>query len=147
MDASDKQPFDIVIIGSGVGGGILAADLLEKNKKLASNTSYFTPDSTTPIYTLPRPSKGPGRSTEPVHDKSLRILVIERGGLLFNSHCLNSARPTGLGKYGQANDFFFHQFKSEFKTDTATTQSKEWVGGPVFTLGGRSTVWGLFAPR
>ncbi|EIN11497.1 hypothetical protein PUNSTDRAFT_131662 [Punctularia strigosozonata HHB-11173 SS5] len=45
-DHSHKNPFDIVIIGSGMGGGVLASDLIEKNLQLAANTASVTSQST-----------------------------------------------------------------------------------------------------
>jgi choline dehydrogenase-like flavoprotein len=71
------------------------------------------------------------------------ILLIERGGLIFHSHCLNGSRPTKTGDSGQQNDAFFQDFKSPY----ATRDSPDWVGGAVYAFGGRSNVWGLFIPR
>ncbi|KZT38697.1 FAD/NAD(P)-binding domain-containing protein [Sistotremastrum suecicum HHB10207 ss-3] len=121
---SAAKPFDIAIIGSGIGGGVVAAALQEtimwnsKNKK----------DGEAP-----------------------RILLIERGGLLFHSHCLNAARPTKRGGYGQHNNAFYNRFKSVFKindlTELTEKSGTDWRGGPLYCLGGRSPVWGLFIPR
>ncbi|KAF8307455.1 FAD/NAD(P)-binding domain-containing protein [Clavulina sp. PMI_390] len=73
------------------------------------------------------------------------VLVIEKGGLPFHSHCLNAARPTGFGEdRAQQNDTFFALFKDEYK---GTEGNEDWKGGPMFNLGGRSAAWGLFAPR
>lgn len=107
------RSWDIVIVGAGFGGGVLAADLFDTNTKLAES--------------------GGGKD----------ILVIEQGNLIFHSHCLNTARPTVTGDSGQQNDAFFHDFRSAYQT----AESPEWGGGPVYTLGGRSNVWGLFIPR
>lgn len=146
---AQQEPFDIVVIGSGIGGGVLAAALLEKNGLLTEQESYNAEDSTPkdgPLTAPRAPSRKPpcrggkGGST----DNSKRILVIERGGLVFHTHCLNGPRPTNLGSYGQQNDEFYQKFKNQFCVDSAT---ENWVGGPVYTLGGRSTVWGLFTPR
>jgi hypothetical protein len=78
-------------------------------------------------------------------NRAKRILVIERGGLLFNTHSLNTPRPTSRGKYGQMNDLFYNHFKVQYDMDEET--AKIWKGGAVYCLDGRSTVWGLFAPR
>ena len=75
--------------------------------------------------------------------KAKKILLIERGELPFISHCLNTARPT-KDNPGEQNNFFFRTFRDEYKKTSETT---EWDGGPVYGLGGRSAVWGLFIPR
>ncbi|EIN11485.1 hypothetical protein PUNSTDRAFT_42733 [Punctularia strigosozonata HHB-11173 SS5] len=40
--ASYNNPFDLVIIGSGMGGGVLASDLIDKNIQLMTDTSSVT---------------------------------------------------------------------------------------------------------
>ena len=128
-------PFDYVIIGSGIGGGVLAADLLDKNKRLSGSTSNFSAQVVSRLAHV--------KTAEP--DAAKRILVIERGGLLFTTHSLNTPRPTSRGTYGQMNDLFYNHFKTQWDMDTET--AKIWKGGAVYGLGGRSTVWGLFSPR
>ncbi|KAF5536591.1 FAD NAD(P)-binding domain-containing protein [Fusarium napiforme] len=54
-------------------------------------------------------------------------------------------RPTSRGTYGQMNDLFYNHFKENWEMDDKTRGI--WKGGPVYCLGGRSTVWGLFSPR
>ncbi|KAG9094707.1 hypothetical protein FRC07_011266, partial [Ceratobasidium sp. 392] len=44
------------------------------------------------------------------------------------------------------NDTFFRLFREDFTFDPPLT-IKDWNGGPIFALGGRSSAWGLFAPR
>ncbi|KAG8942900.1 hypothetical protein FRC04_003300 [Tulasnella sp. 424] len=113
--AKQLGPYDIIIIGTGIGGGVLAGDLFDTNSKLGGGAKS--------------------------------ILVIERGNLIFHSHCLNTARPSGLAKdRGQQNDSFFATFKEDY-TFTDDTPKDDWKGGPMYCLGGRSAVWGLFAPR
>ena len=108
-----KLEFDIIIVGTGIGGGIIAGDLFDTNSKLGSGAKS--------------------------------VLVIEKGGLSFHSHCLNASRPSGFGQgRAQQNDAFFSLFKQEYK---GTENNKDWKGGPMYNLGGRSAVWGLFAPR
>lgn len=86
-------------------------------------------------------------SNNMVGEKSAKhILVIEKGGLVFHSHCLNASRPAGIEDRDQLNDAFFARFRSNF-TLSQDTNAEDWKGGPVYGLGGRSTVWGLFAPR
>ncbi|CAE6479760.1 unnamed protein product [Rhizoctonia solani] len=109
------KEYDIIIVGSGIGGGVLAHDLYDLNVKL-----------------------GP---------KAKRVLLLEKGGVVFHSHCLNTARPSGLANdRGQQNDTFFRRFKDAF-TFNPPLSEKEWSGGPMYNLGGRSAAWGLFAPR
>ena len=78
-----------------------------------------------------------------------RVLVVERGGLLFTTHCLNTSRPHWnyhiTEGSSQDNDLVFHAVKQPVQTVTA--DSYDYVGGPVHCLGGRSTVWGLYTPR
>ena len=131
-------PFDIVIIGSGIGGGVLATSLLEKNRFLTRSklNAQSTPS--------PHKSHGIPEKLEEL-PLPLRILVVEKGGLLFHSHCLNSARPSHSGTTSQGNDFFFQTFKQCIDIDNKTEEG--WMGGPVYCVGGRSAVWGLFTPR
>jgi len=133
---SESNPFDIVIIGSGIGGGVLAASLLEKNRFLTA--SRIDANST----------PGPHRSHDNIPQQGplpLRILVVEKGGLLFHAHCLNGPRPSNSGTTSQGNDFFFQTFKHHFDIDDKTEE--RWAGGPVYCVGGRAAVWGLFSPR
>ncbi|CUA76984.1 coatomer subunit beta [Rhizoctonia solani] len=106
-----------------------------------------------------------------------KVLLLEREGLTFHSHCLNTARPVDLVKdRGQHNDFFFHRFWGKFDIvkccdkcadrcggknfDWCCNESSPkccdeccnkpatgWNGGPMYNLGGRSAAWGLFIPR
>jgi len=108
--AKEAGPYDVIIVGAGFGGGVLAADLFDKNKELKK-----------------------------------KILVIERGNLAFTTHCLNTARSGGTGDSGQQNDNFFQGFRSEYEMNPDS--SPHWIGGPMYTLGGRSNAWGLFIPR
>ena len=107
--------YDIIVIGTGMGGGVIAGDLFDTNSRLGMNAKS--------------------------------VLVIEKGGLAFHSHCLNAARPSGFGEdRGQQNDTFFALFKDSY-TFKDPNQSKEWKGGPMFNIGGRGAAWGLFCPR
>ncbi|KLO19799.1 FAD/NAD(P)-binding domain-containing protein [Schizopora paradoxa] len=110
-----NEKYDIIIIGTGIGGGVVAGDLFDSNSRMGE------------------------------HAKS--VLVIERGGLTFHSHCLNASRPAGFGEdRGQQNDTFFAKFKDNYTFPSSGTNS-DWKGGPMYNLGGRSAAWGLFAPR
>lgn len=110
-----KETYDIIIIGTGIGGGILAADLFETNEKIG--------------------------------DKAKKVLVLEKGNLIFHSHCLNASRPAGLDEdRGQQNDTFFGAFKTPYTLDPNSDKTIL-RGGTMYCLGGRSAAWGLFSPR
>ncbi|KAH6843433.1 hypothetical protein B0I37DRAFT_418534 [Chaetomium sp. MPI-CAGE-AT-0009] len=144
-ETSEKEPFDYVIIGSGIGGGILATDLLDKNRRVSASNSNFTAQSTSHIArSIFDPSSARALARDP-DKRTKRILVIERGNLVFPTHSLNMARPTNRGTYGQMNDLFYNHFKQTW--DMTDDTRRIWKGGPVYCLGGRSTVWGLFCPR
>ncbi|KAG9036848.1 hypothetical protein FRB95_007693 [Tulasnella sp. JGI-2019a] len=119
--AKAMGPYDIIVVGTGIGGGVLARDLYETNSRLG--------------------------------DKAKSILVIEKGGLVFHSHCLNTSRPEGLGNNrGQQNDTFFAVFKEDYNIELQDSTEplvhpSTWKGGPMHCVGGRSAAWGLFAPR
>ena len=99
------ETYDIIVIGTGMGGGVVAGDLFDTNSRLGKNAKS--------------------------------VLVIEKGGLVFHSHCLNAARPSGFGEdWGQQNDKFFTLFKDDYKFKDPN-QSELWVGGSMFNIGGR----------
>jgi hypothetical protein len=139
---SETEPFDYVIIGSGIGGGMLAADLLDKNNRVSSS---FSSQATTYIARSTWNKSAAHALAEDKVKRTKRVLVVERGNLLFPTHSLNMPRPTSRGTYGQMNDLFYNAFKQNWEMDDDTR--KIWKGGPVYCLGGRSTVWGLFSPR
>ena len=100
--------YDYVIVGSGIGGGILAEELA-KNKQ--------------------------------------RVLLIERGGLVFSTHVCNTARPDfgrGTADAPEGNELVYAALKATVQTAEG---SEPYVGGPLYCLGGRSNVWGLWTPR
>ncbi|KLO14876.1 FAD/NAD(P)-binding domain-containing protein [Schizopora paradoxa] len=112
-EVASAESYDIIIIGTGIGGGVVAGDLFDSNSRMGKNAKS--------------------------------VLVIERGGLSFHSHCLNASRPAGFGEdRGQQNDTFFAMFKDDY---TFPGPNSDWKGGPMYCLGGRSAAWGLFAPR
>jgi len=102
---AESNPFDIVIIGSGIGGGVLAASLLEKNRFLTESRidANSTPGPFESHRSPSMPQFGP---------RLLRILVVEKGGLLFHTHCLNGPRPSNSGTTSQGNDFFFRNVQT-----------------------------------
>ena len=133
-EESKHKPFDVVVIGSGIGGGVLASSLLEKNRKISSQS--FVPVN-------------PHQPDDDVLPQPVRVLVLERGGLLFHTHSLNAPRPSsGSGLSQQANEAFYNNFKDHFDVAKQPSNPQEhYAGGPLYCLGGRSAVWGLFTPR
>lgn len=91
---------------------------------------------------------GGGILTQKLVKAKKRVLLLEKGGLLFSSHCLNTSRPhwqKGETKGpSQDNDVVYSRVKAKVETAQG---SDPYVGGPVYCLGGRSTVWGLFSPK
>ena len=81
-------------------------------------------------------------------DKKKRVLLIEKGGLAFSTHCLNTSRPhwqvDSLEGPSQDNDVVYGAMKQKVQTAVG---SDTYAGGPVYCLGGRSNVWGLYSPR
>ena len=126
---------------------MLATSLLEKNARVL-RSGFFAEstkaDPTNPHWKINMPLPAPP-TNQPQPDKPKRILVIEKGGLTFHTHCMNGPRPSNSGTTSQGNDLFFKKFKESVDMDEET--AKIWMGGPVYCLGGRGAVWGLFAPR
>jgi choline dehydrogenase-like flavoprotein len=91
---------------------------------------------------------GGGILTQKLVTAKKRVLLLEKGGLLFSSHCLNTSRPHwqkgGTKGPSQDNDVVYSRVKAKVETAEG---SDPYVGGPVYCLGGRSTVWGLFSPK
>lgn len=49
-------------------------------------------------------------------DAAKPILLLEKGGLVFHSHWLNTARQAGLKKHrSQHDNTFFLQFKEDYQ--------------------------------
>lgn len=100
--------YDYIIVGSGIGGGILAEQLVQQQKK---------------------------------------VLLIEKGGPLFSTHILNCPRPDytrGKDDSQEGNEIIYSAVKQTIQT---AENSEAYVGGPVYCLGGRSNVWGLWIPQ
>ena len=81
-------------------------------------------------------------------EKETRVILIETGGLAFSAHCLNTSRPhwqvNSLEGPPQDNDVVYGAMKKKVQTAAG---SDTYAGGPVYCLGGRSNVWGLYSPR
>ncbi|PHH63858.1 hypothetical protein CDD81_5415 [Ophiocordyceps australis] len=134
----DKSYYDFIIVGSGIGGGVLARALVEPD-----SDDRVEPESDDRVEPSAHPSIKPAKKGE-----GARVLLIDRGSLLSSTHCLNLPRPhwnaTSLEGPSMDNDFVFNSIKSP--VFTTTSQSAQYVGGPVHALGGRSIVWGLYTP-
>jgi hypothetical protein len=105
---SARGHYDYIIVGSGIGGGILAEELVKKQK---------------------------------------RVLLIERGGLVFSTHVCNTARPDysrGAADSPEGNELVYGALKATVQTAEG---SEPYIGGPLYCLGGRSNVWGLWCPE
>ncbi|KAL6811854.1 FAD/NAD(P)-binding domain-containing protein [Trichoderma camerunense] len=119
--------YDYIIVGSGIGGGVLARTLIEEGEK--------------------KKERGE-KNEEGEKKKKPRVLLIEQGGLMFSTHCLNASRPHWNQSISEGpfedNNIVFNAVKETI--NTATSRSHEYVGGPVHCIGGRSNVWGLYTP-
>ncbi|KAA8899115.1 hypothetical protein FN846DRAFT_189185 [Sphaerosporella brunnea] len=76
-----------------------------------------------------------------------KVLLIERGGATFTTHLCNTARPDfarGTNNSVEGNETVYNTIKERVQTAEG---SDPYVGGPVYCLGGRSSVWGLWIPR
>ncbi|KAK6537159.1 hypothetical protein TWF694_011356 [Orbilia ellipsospora] len=106
--------YDFIIVGTGMGGGVLARTLAEKARQ---------------------------------RRKECRILLIERGGLMFTTHCANTAGPGWYKAAGPStsSDHTYTAVKSPVSTVSAN--SYPYAGGPVYCIGGRSNVWGMYTPK
>ena len=81
-------------------------------------------------------------------ENNKRVLLIEKGDLAFSTHCLNTSRPhwqvNSVEGPSQDNDVVYAAMKQKVQTAAG---SDAYAGGPVYCLGGRSNVWGLYSPR
>ena len=106
---NEHDSHEYIVIGSGMGGGMVARQLIQKGKK---------------------------------------VLLIEKGELNLQTHCLNLSRPhfnprSQEGR-GRDNEEFFDIVKTKYKV---TSDSSDCEGGYVFALGGKSLYWSLEVPR
>jgi choline dehydrogenase-like flavoprotein len=104
----ERGAYQYIIVGSGMGGGILADDLAKRGKK---------------------------------------VLLIEKGGLNFSTHVCNTARPDfsrGKADSPEGNEVIYNKLKAWVQL---ADDSDAYVGGPLYGVGGRSVIWGLWVPR
>jgi choline dehydrogenase-like flavoprotein len=89
-----------------------------------------------------------GLIAQQLAQKQKSVLLLEKGGATFSTHCLNTSRPHwqigGVQGPSQDNDIVYDIVKQKIETAAG---SDPYAGGPVYTLGGRSTVWGLYSPK
>lgn len=87
-----------------------------------------------------------GILTRKLIQSNKRVLLIEKGGLTFSTHCLNTSRPhwqiNSVQGPSQDNDVIY----SAAKQKEMAAGSDPYVGGPVYCLGEHSNVWGLYSP-
>ncbi|KAK7689491.1 hypothetical protein QCA50_007283 [Cerrena zonata] len=89
-----------------------------------------------------------GLLAEELASKQKKVLLIERGYPLFSTHTVNTARPSfarGEDDSPEGNEVIYQKLKSWVQLADGSDQ--DYTGGPLFTLGGRSTVWGLWIPE
>lgn len=80
-------------------------------------------------------------------ERGRRVLLIERGGTLFSTHLLNTSRPNysrGKSNSPEGNETVYDIVKAKVQT---SEDSEPYIGGPVYCLGGRSNLWGLWTPE
>ena len=106
------NPFKFIIIGSGMGGGMLARQLINNGQ---------------------------------------RVLLIEKGGLEYSTHVLNTSRPhfdhTSVDPSIPArdNEVVFQMNRKPYSIAAGSTT--EFGGGAINALGGRSLMWSLETPE
>jgi len=80
-------------------------------------------------------------------ERRKKVLLIERGGTLFSTHLLNTSRPhydRGKSNSPEGNETVYDIVKAKVQT---SEDSEPYIGGPVYCLGGRSNLWGLWTPQ
>lgn len=107
---NEHDSHEYIVVGSGMGGGMVARQLVQKGKK---------------------------------------VLLIERGTLNLQTHCLNLSRPHFNPRSqkgpGRDNEVFFNRVKTDY--EKAEGDPTDCEGGSVFALGGKSLYWSLEVPR
>ena len=107
------NPFKFIIIGSGMGGGMLARQLINNGQ---------------------------------------RVLLIEKGGLEYSTHVLNTSRPhfdhksTDPSTPARDNELVFQMNRKPYPIAAGSTTT-EFGGGAINALGGRSLMWSLETPE
>ncbi|KAF4952969.1 hypothetical protein FSARC_12508 [Fusarium sarcochroum] len=90
---------------------------------------------------------GGGPLAERLASKNKKVLLIERGGVIFSTHVLNTSRPyfnRGASNSPEGNERVYDAVKAKVQ---CTDRSDSYVGGPVYCVGGRSNLWGIWIPE
>ncbi|KAI3336900.1 FAD/NAD(P)-binding domain-containing protein [Xylariaceae sp. AK1471] len=122
--SNDFSKYPYIIIGSGMGGGMVTRKLMCDDD-----------------------DSGDSGKQKP------RVLLLEKGGLQFHTHCLNTSRKHFPHKSqdgrGRDNEVMFDRYLSMRRTMYSLKKESEKSicgGGSVFELGGRSLFWSLETP-
>ena len=89
---------------------------------------------------------GGGILADELADRGKRVLLIERGNVQFTTHVVNTARPSftrGKDDSPEGNETIYNTLKGWVQLADG---SEPYIGGPLYCLGGRSVVWGLWIP-
>lgn len=90
---------------------------------------------------------GGGLLGDVLASRNKRVLIIERGDLLFSTHVLNTSRPfygRGSSNSAEGNESIYDDVKAKVR---CTEGSDPYIGGPVYCVGGRSNLWGIWTPQ
>lgn len=90
---------------------------------------------------------GGGSLAEVLALQKNKVLLIERGDVIFSTHILNTSRPyfgRGASNCPEGNESVFDSVKAKVQ---CTEGSENFIGGPIYCLGGRSNVWGIWTPE
>nr|BAT62473.1 4-amino-4-deoxyarabinitol oxidase [Thelonectria discophora] len=90
---------------------------------------------------------GGGPLAEVLAQRKKKVLLIERGGVIFSTHVLNTSRPyfnRGASNSPEGNESVYDAVKAKVQT---TEGSESYIGGPVYCVGGRSNLWGIWTPQ
>ncbi|KAI5458303.1 hypothetical protein BGZ63DRAFT_363579 [Mariannaea sp. PMI_226] len=90
---------------------------------------------------------GGGPLAEILSQRKKKVLLIERGGLIFSNHVLNTSRPyfnRGASNSPEGNESVYDAVKAKVQ---CTEGSESYIGGPVYCVGGRSNLWGIWTPQ
>lgn len=89
---------------------------------------------------------GGGVLADELAGRGKRVLLIERGHVTFTTHVCNTARPSfvrGKDDSPEGNETIYNTLKGWVQLADG---SEPYIGGPLYCLGGRSVVWGLWIP-
>ncbi|KAK6526711.1 hypothetical protein TWF281_009914 [Arthrobotrys megalospora] len=98
-------------------------------------------------YIIVGSGMGGGPLAEVLSQRKKRVLLIERGRPSFNTHVLNTSRPyfkRGASNSPEGNETIYDAVKAKVRT---TEGSTPYIGGPIYCVGGRSNVWGIWTPQ